>query len=258
MKRLWPTTSWQKLVCSCFNNFQNYIFIFDWCVVTVVWNHGESRTIRTPLLRDQKISPEEDETLTSAALRRPNVPSGTQRASGTDRRWHGKPNRRNLGLSLHTPPRLAGNGLANPRMFSWEALKGSETPTPPDSRGRFPLRRKMLSRFFIFRKALCDGPSHNEEGKGERRTSSGEQEEEELPGVPPVGIWQVMRGGTLLIYPHREKTSCWYRWHQDLFFPPLVPFSLCSSITPEHFRFCGGKVVLFIFCLHLFIFRLFI
>lgn len=29
-----------------------------------------------------------------------------------------------------------------------------------------------------------------------------------------------MRGGALLIYPHREKTSCWYRWHrwhQDLF-----------------------------------------
>lgn len=61
-------------------------------------------------------------------------------------------------------------------------------------------------------------------GKGERR---GWLE------VYPVVIWQVMKGGTLLIYPHREKMSCRYRWHQDLFFLLSSFFSSPLSIHPS-------------------------
>lgn len=46
--------------------------------------------------------------------------------SGADWAWHGKVNRRNLGISLHTlPPRLAGNELAEPSMCFLRGSKGT-------------------------------------------------------------------------------------------------------------------------------------
>lgn len=45
-------------------------------------------------------------------------------------------------------------------------------------------------------------------GKRRKEDDKWREEEEEWPVVPRVAIWQVMRGGMLLIYPHREKTSC--------------------------------------------------
>lgn len=119
-------------------------FLHEWRAVTVPLRESmqpDSRTVRTPLLRDKTQRSQKTKHSASAAMRQLNVPSGTLSvccvlsSAGTDQTWHGELNRRNLGLSLHTPPRLAGNGLANPDVFSWEALKGSETPSPPDSKG---------------------------------------------------------------------------------------------------------------------------
>lgn len=151
--------------------------------------------------------------------------------SGTNRAWHSKLNRRNLGLSLHTLPPTWQETAWQTLMCFPGSLKGNEAPTPPESQGWFPLQLKMLLRLLFFIKLsatvlliMFGGERSQSGGKMRKEDEKGEEEEEEWPIVLPVVIWQVMRGGTLLIYPHREKTSRWYRWHQDLFFLSSSPF----------------------------------
>ena len=122
--------------------------------------------------------------------------------SGRDGAWHSEANRRNLGLSPHTLPRLAGNGLARPRVFSNESQRGTRHRHVRSQKGLFPLEQKnIVTAFYFVMTVLLVS--------GERRMRREEEEEEqERPADPPVVIWQVMRGGALLIYPHREKTSC--------------------------------------------------
>lgn len=109
-------------------------------------------------------------------------------------------------------------------VFLGGSQRGNETPTPPHSQGWFPLKLKTVLRLLFLRKLSVTvlhmmfrpeislgGGKRRKEAEKCRAGRGG------MAIVPPVGIWQVMRGGALLIYPHREKTSCWYRWHQDLF-----------------------------------------
>lgn len=186
-------------------------------------------------------------------MRQLNVPTGMQRVSvvvllgsGTDRAWHSKLNRRNLGLSLqHTLPRLAGNDLANHRVFSCEPQREGDIDTSGVTE-MISTSNKNIVKPFNFHNAVCVRGWEKPERRRKRRE---EEEEQEWPVVFPVVIWQVMRGGALLIYPHREKTVLLIPLTPRPFFPLLLLFLSIHPSLQEHLSFCGGKVVLFIYLL---------
>lgn len=164
--------------------------------------------------------------------------------------WHGS----NLGTANWTGGPSAFLCTCRPawQETAWQTLmcfpgrlaKGYETPTPPHSQGWFPLKLKMLLRLLFLRKLSVtvlhmmfrpeislSGGKRRKEAEKWRAGRGG------MAIVPPVGIWQVMRGGALLIYPHREKTSCWYRWHQDLFSSTPTFLSIHPSTLEPQKRF---------------------
>lgn len=122
---------------------------------------------------------------------------------------------------------------------AWQSLmcfparfKGwNEKLTPPESQGGFLLQLQNINTSFLFSiRFFARVLFYLGTWRAKIEVHQGKRRKEDWPVVLPAVIWQVMRGGTLLIYPHREKMSCWYRWHQDLFFLSSS-FFLYSSIT---------------------------
>lgn len=226
-----------KLVFSCFNHFENYI-LHDVCDYEITYGQTQDDQDSSASWHNVTHECHKTQHPASAATRQLNVPSGMQRVSvvfcwvlarielGTAN-WTG-------GTSVFLCTRCPAW-----QETAWQTLMcfpGSVTDTSGVT-GLISTSTKNVAAPFIFHSALCDGPSYNVqgrekpvEGKGERRMRR--ERRKRSDGQSSFlwwsgRWWEEERCWFIL----REKTSCWYRWHQDLFFPLLLPLFL--SIHPS-------------------------